>query len=180
MRFQDHLMSAVVCRFMLSFGLTATLLVGCAGSRNARLGDTEKSGITNFELMREDFDPKTLGEAEIPIQESVETNSDIDVILSDQNEAIEDSVITGYRVQLIQTTDPEEVRNVQKDAILQFDHEVYRVFDPPFYKVRVGDFAEWRDAENLQQEAIKRGYREAWVIRTKVNLMRSVKGVDEM
>jgi hypothetical protein len=159
--------------------LTAALLMGCAGSRNARL-DSENSGIENFDEMREDFDPKSLGEADFEIEETVEASRDIDEILFDRTEALEDSVITGYRVQLIQSTDPEEVRNVQKDAILQFDQQVYRVFDPPFYKVRVGDFAEWRDAENLQQEAIKRGYREAWVIRTKVNLMRSTKGVNEM
>ncbi|TDI88028.1 MAG: SPOR domain-containing protein [Caldithrix sp.] len=80
---------------------------------------------------------------------------------------------TGYRIQIIQTTDPEEARNVERDAILRFDEEVYRVFDPPFYKVRVGDFVNWNDAEKVQKVAIRRGFRDAWVIRTKINLKKA-------
>lgn len=175
-------MSKNMVRFedCLKFGLILIFLGGCAGSKKGGLADTNSTGIRNFELMREEFDPLSLDDDDIRIEETIETDGDIDEIFLDSEEALTDSVVTGYRVQLIQTTDPEEVRNVQKDAILQFDHRVYRVFDPPFYKVRVGNFAEWRHAENLQREALKRGYREAWVIRTKVNLKQAAKGSDDM
>ena len=175
-------MSKSMIRFVncLKFVLILIFLGGCAGSKKGGLADTNNTGIRNFELMREEFDPLSLDDDDIRIEQTIETDGDVDEIFLDSEEALTDSVVTGYRVQLIQTTDPEEVRNVQKDAFLQFDHGVYRVFDPPFYKVRVGDFAEWRHAENLQREALKRGYREAWVIRTKVNLRHAAKGANDM
>jgi hypothetical protein len=93
---------------------------------------------------------------------------------------LKDSIGTGYRVQLMQTTEPEEAKDVERDAILRFDEGVYRVFDPPFYKVRVGHFADWYDAEKIQKLAIQKGFREAWVVRTKVNLKKAYKWIDEL
>ncbi|MFQ5708296.1 MAG: SPOR domain-containing protein [bacterium] len=155
----------------LGFSVIVLMAWGCASTRKVKAPSRKNPKLfTNFEQMDERFDPTTLNDEDIIIEETQGRGSAVEDILASSSETAADSVVTGYRVQLIQTSDPEEAREVQKGAILRFDADVYRVFDAPFYKVRVGDFVNWYDAQKLQKVAIAKGYREAWVIRTKINL----------
>lgn len=157
------------------------LFLGCAaGEKVKRPSSKEPGAVTNFEAMNEDFDPETLDDDNISIEETEKTHTSLEDRLFIQEESSDDSVVTGYRVQLVQTTDPDEAKNVERDAIFRFNEEVYRVFDAPFYKIRVGDFVNWYDAEKLQKLAIQKGFREAWVIRTKINLKKAYKWLDEL
>lgn len=159
------------------------LFFSCAGQKDARVATTPKTppvGVKGFENMREDFDPAALDDYDIEVEESEAGYSGMDDPTLNMVEMLRDSIGTGYRVQLIQTTEPEEAKDVERDAILRFDKGVYRIFDPPFYKVRVGDFADWYDAEKIQKLAIQKGFREAWVVRTKVNLKKAYKWIDEL
>jgi plastocyanin len=156
------------------------ILLSCAASEKVQRPPEESRTIKNFEKMNEDFDPTTLDDDDIIIEDKNTSGIGFEDKWITETEATEDSVVTGFRVQLIQTTDPEEAKNVQRDAILRFNEGVYRVFDPPFYKVRVGDFVNWYDAEKFQKLAIQKGFREAWVIRTKVNLKKAYKWIDEL
>ncbi|MFQ5824845.1 MAG: SPOR domain-containing protein [bacterium] len=160
--------------------LTLLLFLSCAASEKVQRPVTESGTAKNFDKMNENFDPIALEDDDIKIKESDVSSISFEDKLVREMKASEDSMVTGYRVQLIQTTDPEEAKNVQRDAILRFNEGVYRVFDPPFYKVRVGDFINWYDAEKFQELAIKKGFREAWVIRTKVNLKNAYHWMDEL
>ena len=93
---------------------------------------------------------------------------------------LEDSVGIGYRVQLVQTSDPEEAKNVQREAIFRFEEGVYRVFNAPFYKVRIGDLVNWNDAEKLQKLAFQKGFKEAWIIQTQVNLKKAYQWMENL
>lgn len=139
----------------------------------------EPKTIVNFDKMNEDFDPVALNDEDIEFEDSDVPYTSFDVDVLNPDAAVTDSVVTGYRVQIFQTTDREEAKNVQRDAIIRFEEDVYWLFDPPFYKVRVGDFVNWFEAEKLQQLAIKKNYREAWVVRTKVNLKKAYQWIDE-
>ncbi len=159
------------------------VFVACSGQKGVRVVPTPKTPATDvkgFEKMREDFDPAALDDYDIEVEESEAGFSGVDDPTLNAVEMLRDSIGTGYRVQLIQTTEPEEAKDLERDAILRFDEDVYRVFDPPFYKVRVGDFADWYDAEKIQKLAIQKGFREAWVVRTKVNLKKAYKWIDEL
>lgn len=162
--------------------LALLVLGGCAAGKKTQkppaIEEPEKA-VSNFDAMNESFDPTTLEDEDIVIEQAPEAATSLDDLLSPEGQASEDSMVTGYRVQLVQTTDPEEAREVQREAILKFNEEVYRTFDPPFYKVRVGDFVNWYDAEKLQKLAIERGFKEAWVIRTKVHLARAAQWMEE-
>jgi len=129
--------------------------------------------------MKEDFNPVDLNDDDIEIPDAEVGAASLDDVLNASSAVSRDTIGTGYRIQIIQTTDPEEARNVERDAILRFDEEVYRVFDPPFYKVRVGDFVNWNDAEKVQKVAIRRGFRDAWVIRTKINLKKAYEELEQ-
>ncbi len=155
------------------------LYFGCAAPDRITRPSSENEGIKNFEMMREDFDPAALNDDDIQIEDTDVTYSSYDDVLANASETEMDSLVTGYRIQLIQTTDHEEAKNAERDAIIRFDDDVYRVFDPPFYKVRVGDYVNWFDAQKIQKLAIQKGYREAWVIRTKVNLKKVRQWLDD-
>jgi len=159
------------------------LLVGfnfsCGSSGKVAKKSSRKTQSGGVSGMREDFNPVDLNDDDPNLIPDVASSENT----SDNSESVTgapvDSIGTGYRIQIIQTTDPEEARTVQQDAILRFDHEIYRVFNPPYYKVRVGDFVNWTDAEKVQDLAIRKGFREAWVIRTKVNLKKAYKDLNE-
>ncbi len=154
------------------------LLLACGGGKSLTKTSGD-SGRASLSGMREDFNPAELDDDDIKIEESGESGTNIDDILGGSSAAPADTIGNGYRIQIIQTTDPEEARAVQKDAIVRFEYDVYRVFDPPYYKVRVGNFVTWDDAEQVQKLAIRKGFRDAWVIRTKINLKKAYRAANE-
>ncbi|MCH7681499.1 hypothetical protein IID10_19410 [candidate division KSB1 bacterium] len=170
-------------QILLIFVFSLVLFFACAGQEGAMVVTTPKtpaSDVKGFENMREDFDPAALDDYDIEVEEPHVGFSGMDDPTLKMVEMLKDSIGPGYRVQLIQTTEPEEAKNTERDAILRFDEGVYRIFDPPFYKFRVGDFADWYDAEKIQKLAIQKGFREAWVVRTKVNLKKAYKWIEEL
>ncbi len=166
----------------LAAGLVGLLVLafGCAPAEKVSrpTPETKPRTVQNFEKMQEDFDPVALNDDDIELEEDVDYSHVDETLLSPQR-SVKDTVAAGYRVQIYQTTDREEAREVYKEAILRFEQDVYQVFDPPFYKVRVGDFVNWYDAEQVQQLAMKKGYRDAWIVRTKVNLKKAYDWMDE-
>ncbi|MFQ5677791.1 MAG: SPOR domain-containing protein [bacterium] len=167
----------------LFVSLVAMVFLSCAGQNKARVANpsnTKSMTVKDFEKMREDFDIAALDDYDITIEESDINYADVNNTEARTGEVSADTVGTGYRVQLMQTTEPDEAKEIEREAILRFQEDVYRVFDPPYYKVRLGDFATWYDAEKVQKLAIQRGFREAWVVRTKVNLKKAYKWLDEL
>ncbi len=158
--------------------LIASFLLSCGSSQRVvrKPATTEAIG---FEKMIEDFNPMALNDDEIEIDQPEGLNSDFDDIFENQV-AMKDTIGSGFRIQIIQTTDADEAKSVQREATFRFDEGVYRIFNPPFHKIRIGDFVNWREAEKLQELAIKKGYRDAWIIQTKVNLKNAYKWIDEL
>ena len=79
-----------------------------------------------------------------------------------------DSTLDGYRIQILTTRDPEEADTLQAQLQGSFPGEVYVTYDPPNYKVRVGNYINRPLAEESQVRLKRMGFRRAWVIRTKV------------
>ncbi len=77
----------------------------------------------------------------------------------------------GYRVQVISTDNLEKANNVRSEIYLNTQNkEVYINFEPPFYKVKVGDFTDREDADNLKFKLNQLGYSEARVVQETINL----------
>ena len=79
-----------------------------------------------------------------------------------------DSTLDGYRIQILTTRDPEEADTLKAQLQGSFPGEVYVTYDPPNYKVRVGNYINRPLAEESQVRLKRMGFRRAWVIRTKV------------
>ncbi|HIO56020.1 MAG TPA: SPOR domain-containing protein [Candidatus Marinimicrobia bacterium] len=113
----------------------------------------------------ESFDPATLKEPEIKLPVILKP----DEPLPPQFSPVEtDTVVEGYRVQVISTQDLKEANLLVMELSSLYGNEVYVIFDSPNYKVRVGNFRSRGNAEKARQRIVALGHRAAWIIRTKV------------
>lgn len=155
--------------------ITALLFLHCAGTRqDAAVENEAHQNLNSSEKMNEDFDPLSLNDSRIEIKPRKATVNDI--VTAEQllrGDSVKDTVaggheIQGFRVQLISTRDQEEARSVMRNAVISFSENVYREYDNPYYKIRVGDFQSRYEASKLQEKAVEIGFPEAWVVRTLV------------
>lgn len=79
----------------------------------------------------------------------------------------------GFRV-VVLTTDNIEEANLLKadDYFSKSSDEVYIDFEPPFYKVKVGDFYTQKSADDLKFKLNQLGYKEVKVIKDKINIFK--------
>lgn len=78
--------------------------------------------------------------------------------------------VQGYQLQLLQTGDGSQAREVMRNAILDLDTDVEIVYDAPYFKLRAGRFLNRYDAERLQSLADEKGYANSWVVRTPIKV----------
>lgn len=90
---------------------------------------------------------------------------------ADSGMVVETSVM-GYRVQIHHTNNYNQAIVIRNDAILKFQEEVYVDYEAPNYKIRLGDFRRFEQAEELKDYVKTMGYPDAWVVKTKVNIRR--------
>lgn len=81
------------------------------------------------------------------------------------------STTDGFRVQVLSTDDIDDA-NLARTEIYEKTtrKEVYIIFEPPFYKVKVGDFTSKSEAENLRFKLNQLGYTESKVVQETVNI----------
>ncbi len=79
----------------------------------------------------------------------------------------------GYRVQVL-VTDQLDSANSAKNYIQSIlssagiQMQVYVIYEPPNYKVRVGDFEHLQEASSLRNFFIEKGFKYAWIVPDKV------------
>ncbi len=76
----------------------------------------------------------------------------------------------AYRVQLLTTKLYGEARQAERVAREIFDQPVYVDYEVPYYKLRVGSYADRESAEQYQQRAKSAGYSHAWVVLVMVDV----------
>ena len=94
-----------------------------------------------------------------------EENLDSTVVTETPSTATAD-LLNGqaYRVQLFTSKLYGEAKDAAVVAEEIFDRPVYLDYEVPYFKVRVGSFAERDDAESYQMKAKAAGYTDAWVV----------------
>jgi len=170
--------------FIVLIGFVALYLFGCAGTTPVSKTKAEgKSGIPAKEGVSqvEDLNPQALPDQLFVVKEnpqSVQTSSakNEQAVSAPQGQSEKETVkmVPGYRIQIAALSNQDEAMDIRREAMLKFaNQEAYLIFDPPYYKIRVGDFLTRYDAEKLQKEAIKMGYKDAWIVRTNVKSVQS-------
>lgn len=159
-------------KFLLWLVPVFLLGVGCAATRKP-VSKEEKPEVK----LVEDFDPMTLTDDDFivtprykeprPGEKYTFARADSTHPVPGDSGNVKMIHIQGYRIQVGAVTNQEDAVELRRQAMLNFgDANVYLIFEPPYYKIRVGDFERRRDAESFQKKAVKLGYRDAWIVRT--------------
>jgi len=77
----------------------------------------------------------------------------------------------GFRVRVYVTDKLDEADSLKTELSLKLTQKnIYVIFDPPFYKVEVGDFVSMSDAKDLNFKLNQMGYTGSRVIASTVNI----------
>ena len=80
----------------------------------------------------------------------------------------ESDATSGFRVQIFSSSTLDSAENAQMQARVQLArNDVFIDFEPPYFKVRVGNFQTRNNAEKLLEEVTKKGYETAFIVQTK-------------
>lgn len=91
---------------------------------------------------------------------------------SDTNQVIV-KTISGYRVQVLITDNLDDANQMRSDIYFKTKlSAIYVVFNPPFYKVEVGDFKNIDDAKSMSFQLKQTGYADARVINETINVFK--------
>ncbi len=148
-------------------------ILNCSGPNTVRKDNRKEKSPEIRMAMDENFDPLSLGDYITDTPEKKDSKITIydinQFIKGDAQDSVNsEELVSGYRVQLISTRNEAEARTVKLDAMLSFPSHIYIIFDNPYYKIRVGDCISRFDANELQEIAVKKGFNEAWVVKTNV------------
>jgi hypothetical protein len=161
---------------------SVVILFGCSAATGDRYETTKetKSETTSEENpddISEDFDIspyKTKIEIEAPPITSDKLPPDVWYGYKNSFPQQERKIIgtaDGFRVQVLSTDDIDEANRVRADLYEKTARkEVYVVFEPPFYKVKVGDFTSKNDANDLKFKLSQLGYTEAKIVQETINI----------
>lgn len=158
------------------------MLWACSASTGSRYETKEerKSETKTTEVkepVTEDFDISPY-QTEIEIEEAPliteRLPDDVWYGYADTSAQLERKILgttDGYRVQVLSTDDIDEANEVRTELYEKTARkEVYVIFEPPFYKVKVGDFTSKNDANDFKFKLNQLGYTEAKVVQETVNI----------
>lgn len=171
----------------ISFFLISILLISCSASTadrynnegNEKENKTEKNEAGNREENNKNFD-MTPYRATFNVESKEKTTKSErpDVWYNYKTKTTSDTSasqivgqINGYRVQVFSTDNLEEADSIRTELYLETNQKaVYITFEPPFYKVKVGDFQKISEAKDLRFKLNQIGYTESRVINDKINI----------
>jgi hypothetical protein len=173
---------------ILFFLITTIITNSCASSTGSRYDNKDDSSTDDKEsttetkelppLSKEDFDItpyKT--QITIPEKKTYSGGNDENIWFDYGSKEIQTTTKSlvgtadGYRVLILTTDNPEEANQIKADIYFSKNvNEVYVDFEPPFYKVKVGDFDSQKNADDLRFKLNQLGYKEAKVIKEKINV----------
>ena len=117
------------------------------------------------------FDMKTLktNSPEFPLViNKVLTGNHLFII--DSIKQLKININEGYRIQIFESTVSSIARAEAKRFQNILGDSVYIDFEAPLYKLRIGNFVERKKAERAIESIERLGAKDAWIVRTKINL----------
>ena len=154
------------------FFITILIIIGCSGSNKTVQKNNATQGMIQYD---ESFDPISLNDDDIVIEEEItQVENDLQYTQdSDQKTGSVSKEVSGWRVQIEATSDISAASLVVQEAKDLFGprgHKAYLVHESALYKIRIGDCEERSCAEDLRDLARNYGYRQAFLVKTKVTI----------
>lgn len=166
-------------KYIFGILVMAISLAGCAASKKEMAEVPEKETPPKIQY-DESFDPLSLDDDDIRIgprknATDSQEKSERSTIETIESEIEPGSYIEtdGYRVQIFATRSIEAATIEQQKAVELFEplkHKVYLIFEAPYYKLRIGDVKQRRDADELRDLAKSLGYDQAFPMTSKIRV----------
>lgn len=121
---------------------------------------------------------KTLAEYEATLDPS-QYDQDVDVEVKKQEEqkqtpelqipkdstVVQETSQLGFRIQIYSSSNIDEAMSMKADVMAKLPQDsVYVVYDPPVYKIRLGDYPTRYDASVKLPSIVNMGYSDAWIV----------------
>jgi len=161
-------------RLQLSILLFSIVIVvlGCASGKRSEkaIGHSMEGRSISLQEAESGFDPSAYNP---PIAEIESTL--VRQWASQESKTSSIKLVTerkaGFRVQVLMTKDIDEATQsrITLQSVVPAD-SVYVVFEPPYYKVRVGNFLTRPEAAELMQFLHQRGFPDAWIVPDQVTV----------
>ncbi|MCK4606604.1 MAG: SPOR domain-containing protein [candidate division Zixibacteria bacterium] len=173
-----------ICSLLMSL-FCLSLCIGCGGSRGVGKEEPPHSDEAPPALTR--FDPLELRQdreivpARYPHSGAVRSQGG-DIGMDEPDSTVPSATSTlfidridrlnnqSFRIQIFTSKLYGEAQYARMIAEEIFDRTVYLDYEVPYFKVRVGSFADRDTAETYQQRARAAGYANAWVVMVNVGI----------
>ncbi len=87
----------------------------------------------------------------------------------DSSVVVEEEVAQGFRIQIFSSSSIDEANSMRASVQQMLSSDTaYVVYDPPVYKVRVGDYISRLEANKMLSFMLERGFRDAWAVSDKI------------
>jgi len=138
---------------------------GCSGSKEVSHTEVYDYTLREFLAAYEPtFNPSDYDPAVTVLKQREEDRHNALVASAVVSTALPET-IPGFRVQVLFTQEIDEA-NRTRDSLsgLLRDDWIYIVYDVPYYKVRVGNFADRPSANQILKKLTGLGYTDAWIV----------------
>ncbi len=82
---------------------------------------------------------------------------------------VEEEILLGFRIQIFVSQSIDEANRARHSAAqLITADSLYVVYDPPVYKVRVGNYRTQSDANSALTSIVQKGYPDAWIVTDRI------------
>ncbi|MBN2543533.1 SPOR domain-containing protein [bacterium] len=155
-------------RIILSLAIL-TLAVSCSSIsvvHDKKTADSGESAIPEEAIES----PPLVVEERTPGNDTEETEYSGHSNYQDYNSS-DESIPTnqlGWRVQIYNTDKKIEAEQVEKEARKEMGLQIYSEYEPPYYKLRVGNCKTPEEAEELLERVKEHGYENAWIIQCRI------------
>ena len=84
----------------------------------------------------------------------------------------------GFRIQVYETSSSETVKNVLNKFKKSITDSLYVIFEAPLYKIHYGNFSKRHEAEVIKQKLKQKGYKNVWIVKSRIEQIFSSKKVE--
>ncbi len=147
-------------------------LLGCSSSSPDVTGE-QKQGQESQKDMKKPMsyyeatlDPSQYeDDVEVVEKKKIEEKDTTELRIPKDSTVVQETSQLGFRIQIFSTSNIDEAMNMRTNVLTKLPQDsVYIVYDPPVYKIRLGDFQTRYDASIELPTIVNMGYSDAWIV----------------
>jgi len=149
------------------------LLAGCGGGSQLLQDELEGKRKAPLAYYESTLRPAEFDEEVDAVQKAHAQSDNVTPIdLPNDSTFVEIVETQGFRIQIFASGSIDEATAAKRVLNQKVADSVYVVYDPPVYKVRMGDYASRLEANQRLTRIVNIGYDDAWVVSDKIYLRR--------